>query len=297
MKRPIFYLVCLGLLMLACIITTTTTPPTNTLEPAVTVPAAATDTVQPTSAPPPATTEAPTSQPPTATQPPVQAANVICDKLSLYLDPALASGYNCQTVPEAIGQGFIDTPEYTELTLQGYVLADRFHKPQIHVYPVQRFTDLAPDAVTGDINTLQALLSGGPQGENLPLLNVNVFGAGQIFHVQYRVFAFGSGNGIRYLTEYAQYFDPINNHDLFYTYQGLTADGKAWVSAILPISNPILPENPEPLPGGQTPEQFSNNYPTYITDMTNQLNGQTAGSFNPTLTALDALMSSVQIAP
>jgi hypothetical protein len=200
-------------------------------------------------------------------------------------------------VPEAIGQGFIDTPAYTELTLQGYVLADRFHKPQIHVYPVQRFTELAPDLLNSENSDLQALIAGGPQGKNLPLLNVNVFGAGQIFHAQYRVFAFGSGNGIRYLSEYAQYFDPINNHDLFYTFQGLTEDGKYWVSSILPISNLILPENPEPLPGGQTPEQFSNNFPTYLVDITDQLNGQTAGSFNPTLTALDALVSSIQIQP
>jgi hypothetical protein len=222
---------------------------------------------------------------------------VTCNELKLFLDAALASGYDCKAVPEAIGQGFFDVPAYTELLLQGYTLSDRQHKPVVHVYPVQRFTELAPDLVNTDKTELQALLGGGPQGDSLPLLNVNVFGAGQVFHAQYKVLTFGSGSGIRYLSEYAQYYDPINNHDLFYTFQGLTSDGKYWVSAIMPISNPLLQEDPQPLPGGQSDEQFSNNYPTYIVDMTNQVNSMTADSFLPTLTALDALMSSIQIQP
>ena len=289
MKRPAIFLLCLALLMFACTITTTSTPPPATVLPPVTLPPA---TEPPTATEPPVATE-----PPTATQPPAPVTNVTCNELRLYLDAALASGYNCQTIPEAIGQGFFDIPQYTQLALQGYTLSDRFHQPQIHVYPVQRFTELAPDLVNSDLSSLQALLGGGPQGDSLPLLNVNVFGAGQVFHAQYNLLAFGSGNGIRFLSEYAQYYDPINNHDLFYTFQGLISDGKYWVSAILPISNPNLPEGPRPLPGGQTDEQFSNNYPTYIVDMTNQVNSWTADSFVPSLTALDQLMRSILIQP
>ena len=54
---------------------------------------------------------------------------------------------------------------------------------------------------------------------------------------------FVSGIGVRFLTEYAQYFVPVNNHDLFYTYQGLTNDGQYWISVILPINHPDLPAN------------------------------------------------------
>jgi len=295
MKRFVVFLLFVSLLTFACNLSSTSTPPTITIAPPVTVPPA---TEPPTAAVPPAATEPPTAtEPPAATQPPAPVTNVTCNELALYLDPALASGYGCKSVPEAIGQGFFDTPQYTELTFQGYLLSDRFHTPQIHIYPLQRFSQLAPDLVNSDVASLQALLSGGPQGDTLTLLNVSIFGAGQLFHAQYRVLPFGSGSGIRYLSEYAQYYDPVNNHDLFYTFQGLTSDGKYWISAILPISNPILPEDPRPLPGGQTDEQFSNNYPTYIVDMTNQLNSQTAASFSPSLTALDTLVGSIQIQP
>ena len=54
---------------------------------------------------------------------------------------------------------------------------------------------------------------------------------------------FQSGRGIRYVTEYAQMTYPITNHEMFFSFQGLTTDGKYWVSIILPISHPSLLDN------------------------------------------------------
>ena len=111
------------------------------------------------------------------------------------------------------------------------------------------------------------------------------------------MFPFASGSGIRYLTEYAQYYAPVNNTDLFYTYQGLTGDGKYWISAILPINNPILPADAVNPPGGMSWEEFTANYQTYMADMINQLNSQTSESYSPNLAALDALVASITIQP
>ena len=286
MKRPMILLVCLAILTFACNISTTAAPPTLTSAPPATLPPA---TQPPATQPPTAT------QPPVATQPPAPQTNVTCNELALYLDPALASGYDCKTIPEASGGGFDVNPKYTELTLQGYPLSGRFFTPHIDVFPVQRFSELAPDTVNHDVSTLQALVSGGPVGDSLPLLPI--FNAAQEFRAQYKVQQFAGGSGIRFITQYAQFTDPINNHELFYTFQGLTADGKYWISAILPISNPILPENGDNPPNGQSPQEFSNNFPTYVTDITNQLNSQTSESFTPAITALDALVASITIQP
>ena len=111
------------------------------------------------------------------------------------------------------------------------------------------------------------------------------------------VLPFASGGGIRFMTEYAQYTAAVNNHDLFYTYQGVTSDGQYWVTVILPITHPILPVNSENPPGGMTWEDFSNNYEPYITDMVNQLNAQPDDSYFPTLTLMDALAASITITP
>ena len=286
MKRIVYFLLPLSILIFACTISATPTaiPPAITLPPSIT-------------APPPATLlpVVTATEPPVVTEPPVSQTNVICNELALFLDPALASGYDCKTVPEVSGEGFDVNPQYTELTFQGYPLSDRFFTPHIAVFPIQRFSELAPDAVNSDMAALQALIGGGAVGDSLPLLPI--FNAAQEFHAQYKVIAFQSGSGIRFLTQYSQAANPINNHEMFFTFQGLTSDGKYWISAILPISNSSLPENGDNPPNGQTFEEFGNNFPTYIADITSQLNSQTAESFSPTLLMLDALVTSIRIQP
>jgi hypothetical protein len=288
MKRLTLILTCMSLFMFACSIISTPTqtvppePPTATQPPAVTQPPVVTE--------PPATAE-----PPTATEPPVAQTNVTCNELSLFLDPSMGSGYNCETIP-ANTEGMELNPQYTQLTLNGYPLADKFFSPHISVYPVQGFTDVYPDQVPAKVAALQALIGGGSTGtEALPFLPI--FNAAQVFHAQYRQLSFQNGSGIRYMTIFAQYYAPVNNHDLFYTFQGLTSDGQYWISAILPINHPSLPDNGDNPPGGMSWEEFGNAYDSYITDTANQLNSQPADSFVPGLNSLDAMIESIQVTP
>ena len=255
-------------------------------------------TPPPTAAPP--TAEPPVTEPPVITEPPV-VNNVTCHELSLYLDPALATGYDCQTVPESPYEMSM-YPEHTELTLLGYPLVDKFFDPHISIYPVAAYNALQPGVVSGTVTDLQALVASGSVppittsfGMGLPFLPT--FNAAQIFSAQAEVIPFASGDGIRFLTEYAQYTAAVNNHDLFYTYQGVTSDGQYWVTVILPITHPILPVNSDNPPGGMSWEDFSNNYEPYITDMVNQLNAQPDDSYFPTLTLMDALAASITITP
>jgi hypothetical protein len=261
MKRLVWIAVVLAALMLACNVTVTPEPATDT---------------------------------PTATEPPV-ATNVTCNELSLYLDPALASGYACETIPESTEE-FSVAPQHTQLTLQGYVLSDRFFEPHIMVFPVQRYGELLPDNVPGRVTALQNLIGGSAPGDSgLPFLPV--FNAAEVFHARYQVLGFANGSGTRYLTLFAQYYAPINNHEMFYTYQALTADGQYWISAILPASNPILPENADNPPPGYTWDDLSYNYEAYLADLLPQLEAQPAAAYSPSLDALDALVASITIQP
>jgi hypothetical protein len=280
MKRILYFLGLLAAVLLACTLPSTVTPPAMTQPPA-----GASATVAPV-------TPIPVT--------PLPQANVTCNNVSLYLEPSLASGFKCTSVPEVSGAeipAFAANPQYTEITLQGYVLSGRFFDAHIDIYPVQRYNEVAPDAnIPTMVTMLQGLTAGGlPGSDALPVLPV--FNAAQELHVLYKVVPFGSGSGIRFLTQYAQFADPINNHELFYTYQGLTADGRYWISAILPTSLADLPADGNTPPAGQSPEQFSNNFTTYLADMTTKLNGQAETDFSPAVPALDALVSSLQVAP
>jgi len=286
MKRLIYPIVILSLLMFAC--TVSTTPISSPQAP---VPLTETQLVV-TNTPP---------TPPTETQlvvtntPPGPQANVICNELSFYLDPALATGYTCTTVP-ARPSGINPQPQYTEVTLTGYVLTDRSQSPQIDVFPTQGYLDIYPDGIKGFQSDLQSLIDGGVPGDSLPFLNP--YESAQLFHAQYEVLnVASSSSGIRYLTQYAQNFVPINDHDMFYTYQGMTSDTTYMITIILPVSNPMLPESSDNIPGGQTWEQFSNNFTAYLTDLKTQVNGLDPKAFTPTLSMLDTLAASIAIQP
>ena len=225
----------------------------------------------------------------------IPVANTTCQRMTLYVDPTLASGSTCKTVPEGTGPGN-STVNTDQLTLQGYVLSGRFFTPHLDVFSVQSLQQASPSIMNTRLPALQSLINGAAPGTTeLPLLPV--FEAAQEFHAQYKVISFGNGSGTRYLTEYAQFYDPINNHDMFYSFQGLTSDGKYWVSALLPISNPILPVNGNNPPNGQSWDAFSKVFDAYIADITGKLNSQAGDSFSPTIPALDALISSITIQP
>jgi len=289
MKRIVLTLAILSVTVFAC----GAPPATPTIPPAVSETSLPTATL-------PATETATATVPTTSTVTPAEEPlfppnNVTCYQLSVYIDPSLASGSNCELVPASSEEMDLH-PQYVNLTLQGYPLSDKFFPATISIYPVQAYADLQPDYVHGLVTDLQALIAGGLPGQfGLPFLPN--FHAAQTFHSNYSLFPFMNGTGIRFLTLYAQYTAPVNNHDLFYTYQGLTADGQNWISVILPINLPILPANADNPPGGVTWEQFSSNYDAYILDMVAQLEAQPVDSFTPTFADLDGMISTIVVSP
>jgi hypothetical protein len=274
MKRIYLLALILAALMLACNIGT---PPPGTQQP-----------------PAPSDTPELPATPTVALTPTVQ-VNALCNELSLFVDPAVASTYNCETVPASAGDMPWLLPQYTSLTLLGYALPDQPLFQRINVYSLPAMLALQP-ALSSRVDALKALIAGGAPGATaLPVLDL--YGAAQEFHAQYQVVPFVNGSGIRFISQYAQYFAPINNQDMFLVYQGLTGDEQYFVSAILRISNPILPANPDTPPGGLSWEAFGDQFDTYIADITAKLNDQPAASFTPSITLLDALIQSITIQP
>ena len=111
---------------------------------------------------------------------------------------------------------------------------------------------------------------------------------------------FQSGSGIRFLTDYAQYRATINNHDLFYLFEGLTRDSKYYVIVILPITAPILAETDKPdavIPAGGVSVPASGPTEAYYSEITDKLNELTVTDFKPALADLDALVKSIIVKP
>ena len=226
---------------------------------------------------------------------------VSAEGVSFIVPGGVASGANVETmtaVESNSGAPWDVAPTHWRITLTEYALQDKFHEPRIFVYPAEEYAAVNPNAAE-QIERVKRILSGAtPMQETLPL--VPSFNAAQLFAAQIKVIPFQNGSGVRSLTQYAQYAAPINNHELFYHFQGLSGDGKYYVIAILPINAPILPEDEKPtaaVPEGGVP------IPTdvgpnevYYFSVAEKLNSLSPDAFTPALDALDALVQSILVA-
>jgi hypothetical protein len=216
--------------------------------------------------------------------------------------PVVPSGVIVPGVPYDAMNGPMEYyPEHRMITFSGYPLADKFFDPMIRVYPAAEYA--AMNASIADRVTAMTSLLAAPVADPDGIPFLPLFNAAQVFRSKISYFGFQNGQGVRFLTEYAQYYAPVNNKDLFYTYQGLTADGEYWVSAIFPVNAAFLQANPDSTdvpPGGIAIPSWSS--PTFEADMQTYYNtilpmlGATAdNAFTPALDCLDLYLQSLQI--
>jgi len=183
-------------------------------------------------------------------------------------------------------------PDYIEITLTGYPVANEYHDPIIRIYPVDDFVTLEPQIETM-VNELQALLaSGATNPSSIPF--VPIFNAAQMMQAQVTYLSFRNGTGVRFITQYSQAAMPISNDSAFYAFIGLTEDGLYLISATMPINHPAFyPDMMTEPPEGWA--AFSENFTTYLNTMEADLLTQPPEAFIPPLSPLDAMMASFSI--
>jgi len=295
-KKHFTRLALIGLLIiglsLACMLSGVETSPEESLEDKVATSVAKTMAAQAPEAPPLASdTPAAPAPLPTATLSPTSEPDIMYEGISFSYNDALAASIAPVTIPaEVSGMGpFANIPEHIQFNFAGYPLVNTFHDPHIMVFSTDAYRAVNPTA--GEtIDSLQELLVSQPSNpESIPLLPI--WNAAQFMQAQVSYFDFQNGSGVRFLTMYGQAANVVNNNDLFYSYQGLTNDGRYYISAVLPISHPSLPDTSP----GIFDADFYDNFAVYIIEAENQLNGQAGDSFFPTLSLLDEMIQSFTI--
>jgi len=236
------------------------------------------------------TSPVPTDEP---TQLPVEESGQVSPSVSIDVS-GVAQDFTSQVVeavpPRADGPWWEAMPQYTLLTLQSYPISGHLMQPRIFVYPVY---DLEVNEVAGQVpGSLQALLQNQQVGEDMPYLPP--YNAAQVMYAQVSYLKFKNGRGVRYLTQFDQAVLPVNNHELHYTFQGLTSDGRYYVAAVLPVNLPELPAD-ESVDLNNPPQNFVEDFPAYLSDTVNMLNGQPPSAFIPDLSTLDAMIMSLEI--
>jgi hypothetical protein len=231
---------------------------------------------------------------------------VVIGNISFVIPEGLGIGATHEAIARAEGDTVAPwevAPEHIKILIENYPLQGTFHDPQIYVYPTQDYLAMSNGAAIS-IKRLQGILANPAApltNETLP--TVPFFNAAQTFAAQIQVIKFQNGTGVRMLTQYGQAVGPVNNHSLFYHFEGLTNDGSYYIIAILPVTTPVLTadDNPDsPVPAGGIPfPSYSDpnaDFVGYFNAITDKLNATAPEAFQPTLSALDQLIASIGVA-
>ncbi len=199
-----------------------------------------------------------------------------------------------QQIPEMLEtEEYLRTPSFDRIELNGYPVTGHSQLPVVQVFPVGEYRTV--NAIAGEeIDGVQsAIISQSISSSEyqyylyfLPFNNlVPIIRAKEAF------LDFQNGRGMRYITQFSQSFTSMNNREMIYTYQGITSDGRFYISVIMPLSHPALSMYDESRPTFT----FDNIPPGFFIDQTNLLNSQPEESFTPSLADLDAMMRSLKV--
>lgn len=232
---------------------------------------------------------------------------------------SLASQVDFETKPESPLTGETDKPEgvvpaHTAFTFKGsYGLRHKssFFKPEISIYPIQKYKEALAlstayvQSLERDIVSLKAILDERPASleREVPFLPFGT-DANQAFVSRVRYIDFKNGKGLMFLTQFNTEPSLVNNQGLTYIFQGLTDDGLYYVSARFPVTASFLPSGYESKSFGKYSvsmfygsDQKQMNYKLYLETIKRKLVDVPAETFEPNLTSIDNLISSLCVEP
>lgn len=111
--------------------------------------------------------------------------------------------------------------------------------------------------------------------ESLPIMPES--DAHEVFHQQEKYLKFNQGNGVAFISSYSNGDPAMNEDDFFYTFQGLTADGKHYVSFFWPVKATGMPAN-----------STESNAQKFVHNLARE-------KFRPSLDTLDKMVSSISL--
>jgi hypothetical protein len=313
--NKLFLLVWIGGVLAACSGPTPAAEATSSdnTAPTIAIAATALPTSTPTAIPPTVIPASPTSPAATSTPDP-NAKTYQFNGIHLVIPSSLSRSAASKLVPAVSAdkqQAWLVAPQFVQITLAEYASPKgSYLTPEIFVYPAQDYAAVNSSAQR-NLQKLQAILSNPPAALTNDILPWLPFTPGeQSMAAQAKVISFQGGSGIRVITQYDIFQDPmvtapgdpIVNRLLFYHFEGLSTDGKNYIVAVLPVGSALLANDPDPnasVPAGGVA------YPGLGTDVahfdyfkaiTDLLNGESTEAFSPSLTALDAMIESIHVA-
>lgn len=96
-------------------------------------------------------------------------------------------------------------------------------------------------------------------------------------------------SGIAYITVYREAVEPFMGSEFFYTFQGLSADGQYYVSALVQLDTDVFPHD---LPADFNLDTWMSTLDAYYAESQAALNDAAPSDFTPSLDVADAVFAS-----
>lgn len=221
--------------------------------------------------------------------------------VSFTYDGSLATNVVGQTVAEGkVGpEGFWweAMPRLTMFEFRGFAGVSVL-KPAIYVIPVRSsYKSLYPgqniDPWASGISDMRTLLTQKPDLHSFPVgklpylppINAAAIPVGKQQYIN-----FANGPAARYLVQITQDASPASRDDTFYTFQGLTNDGKYYIAAVFPA----FPITPSAIPGYGKDITTIDEYSRRVSEVLGRVDNS---AYRPDLNKLDDMMRSLSVQP
>lgn len=166
-------------------------------------------------------------------------------------------------------------------------------QPQVRVYPADGLKALDA-SVARDVLALKTLLSTKPATLDDAAPVFPPFNAEQVLQPQIKYLKFKDGQGVRFVTFYSQNVAPVTNDGLFYTFQGLSSDGKKYVTAFWPVKTEKLPDSFQDAKIADL-DAWAKQFDGYRAGTEKTLDELPPQGFSPDLASLDQMIESIQV--
>jgi hypothetical protein len=238
-------------------------------------------------------------------------------KVEFYYADNLATDVNATIVPACVLQQASDKPDcaapkHLAFTLVGYGVSQPensfYRSPDIRIYPIAEFRKIltiSPYLQTFDteVRSLQTLLRKKPASWQGKIPYLSYIDATQSFHTHLKYIKFKGGQGVGSVVRYDSERTLVQDRQLAYTFQGITNDGRYYISATFPIAAPSLnlPKDGSITvhEGYQLPSSMALSYQqekkhqVYLKRMRSKLEKMPADQYTPNLELLEELIGSL----
>lgn len=167
---------------------------------------------------------------------------------------------------------------------------------RVYIFPIENYQSIGGDDVVAQVQQLELLIESGVGQDPMPVLPPPSSYMDR--WAQYQNLDFTQGPGVRYISDspHRQAIGVWSNGTTHYYYQGLTQDGRFYISLHWPVSTDTLPDTAESAPEDvKATATNSETYEEYKATLIEELNALTGDDFDPRLSRLDALVASLHL--